>query len=191
MKRQIRVRLRAFCILILATALQCFAQEPSWQRLINSDKEPQNWLSYGGNYSAHRYSSLNQINAANVKNLAPVWMFPTGEVRGGLNATPIVMDGVMCLMGADESRLCHQRRDRVESAVLGLRQSVGAGLSGSPISYSVNGRQYVAIPTGMGSLLSGVNAILWPEKAGKLPEGASTLVVFALPESKGGAVNGK
>lgn len=101
MKRQIRVRLRAFCtlILILATALPGFAQEPTWQRLINSDKEAQNWLSYGGNYSAHRYSSLNQINAANVKNLAPVWMFPTGEVRGGLNATPIVMDGVMYLMG--------------------------------------------------------------------------------------------
>ncbi|MDQ3014153.1 MAG: PQQ-binding-like beta-propeller repeat protein, partial [Acidobacteriota bacterium] len=67
----------------------------------------------------------------------------------------------------------------------------GAGMSGSPISYSVNGRQYVAIPTGMGSCCGGMNTILWPEMAGKLPEGASTLVVFALPETKGGAGNGK
>jgi glucose dehydrogenase len=101
MNRLIQVRLRPICILILALAIALpgFAQEPSWQRLINSDKEPQNWLSYGGNYAAHRYSSLNQITPANVKNLAPAWMFPTGEVRGGLNATPIVMDGVMYLMG--------------------------------------------------------------------------------------------
>ncbi|MDQ3012789.1 MAG: PQQ-binding-like beta-propeller repeat protein, partial [Acidobacteriota bacterium] len=75
------------------------AQEPSWQRLINSDKEPQNWLSYGGNYAAHRFSALDQVTRENVKTLAPVWMFQTGEVRGGLNATPIVMDGVMYLMG--------------------------------------------------------------------------------------------
>ncbi|HQR36456.1 MAG TPA: hypothetical protein PLK30_27270, partial [Blastocatellia bacterium] len=101
MNRQLPVRLRSLfiSILILATALPSLGQEPTWQRLINSDKEPQNWLSYGGNYAAHRFSSLNQITPVNVKNLAPVWMFPTGEVRGGLNATPIVMDGVMYLMG--------------------------------------------------------------------------------------------
>ena len=86
-------------ILIAALALPAFAQEPSWQRLINSDKEPQNWMSYGGNYSAHRFSALNQINRENVKQLIPVWAFPTGELRGGLNATPIVVDGVMYLMG--------------------------------------------------------------------------------------------
>ena len=74
-------------------------QEVTWERLINSDREPQNWLSYGGNYSAHRYSSLDQINRANVAGLAPAWIFPTGELRGGLNATPLVADGVMYLMG--------------------------------------------------------------------------------------------
>jgi alcohol dehydrogenase (cytochrome c) len=74
-------------------------QEVTWERLINSDREPQNWLSYGGNYSAHRYSSLDQINRGNVAGLVPAWIFPTGELRGGLNATPLVADGVMYLMG--------------------------------------------------------------------------------------------
>jgi alcohol dehydrogenase (cytochrome c) len=87
------------CILIAALALPAFAQEPSWPRLINSDKEPQNWMSYGGNYAAHRFSALDQINRDNVKQLMPVWMFHTGELRGGLNSTPIVVDGVMYLMG--------------------------------------------------------------------------------------------
>ncbi len=84
-----------FVFLLLTTSV--FAQE--WERLINSDKEPQNWLSYGGNYGAHRYSALNQINRTNVKNLTPVWLFNTGELAGGLNATPIVADGVLYLMG--------------------------------------------------------------------------------------------
>jgi alcohol dehydrogenase (cytochrome c) len=84
-----------FAFLLFSTSV-C-AQE--WERLINSDKEPQNWLSYGGNYSAHRYSALNQINRTNVKNLTPVWLFNTGELAGGLNATPIVADGVLYLMG--------------------------------------------------------------------------------------------
>jgi alcohol dehydrogenase (cytochrome c) len=89
---------RLFLTLVLLP-LSTLGQEPSWERLINSDKEPQNWLSYGGNYAAHRYSSLDQITRANVGRLTPVWMFQTGELRGGLNATPIVVDGVMYLMG--------------------------------------------------------------------------------------------
>src|SRR5262245_42840138 len=83
-----------FCLALLATS----ATAQDWPRLINSDKEPQNWLSYGGNYSAHRYSALDQINRGNVKTLAPVWSFDTGD-PSGLNATPIVMDGVLYLMG--------------------------------------------------------------------------------------------
>src|SRR5262250_1655843 len=96
-----RLRLHSLLsvILIVAGAAPAFAQEPSWSRLINSDKEPQNWMSYGGNYAAHRFSALDQINRDNVKQLRPVWIFHTGELRGGLNSTPIVVDSVMYLMG--------------------------------------------------------------------------------------------
>ncbi len=93
-----RVRAIVFFFFLLAT-VSARGQEVSWERLINSDREPQNWLSYGGNYSAHRYSALDQINRENVGKLAPAWLFQTGELRGGLNATPIVADGVMYLMG--------------------------------------------------------------------------------------------
>ncbi|MFN0086842.1 MAG: pyrroloquinoline quinone-dependent dehydrogenase [Blastocatellia bacterium] len=92
-------RVARVIVLVLMGMIPVRAQEPTWDRLINSDREPQNWLSYGGNYSAHRHSALDQINRENVKQLAPVWMFQTGELRGGLNATPIVADGVMYLMG--------------------------------------------------------------------------------------------
>lgn len=58
------------------------------------------WLHYGGTQFSWRYSSLDQINAANVKSLTPVWIFQTGDYAENLQATPIVMDGVMYLITA-------------------------------------------------------------------------------------------
>jgi alcohol dehydrogenase (cytochrome c) len=55
----------------------------------------------------------------------------------------------------------------------------GAGNRGSPISYAVNGRQYIATPTGwQGSLIGSATAALFPEQQWRM---GSTLVVFALP----------
>ncbi|MFN3323354.1 MAG: pyrroloquinoline quinone-dependent dehydrogenase [Bryobacteraceae bacterium] len=54
-----------------------------------------NWPHYGGDYGAWRYSALDQINRSNVRNLTVKWVFQTGETDGGLQATPIVIDGVM------------------------------------------------------------------------------------------------
>ncbi|MGH9672506.1 MAG: pyrroloquinoline quinone-dependent dehydrogenase [Bryobacteraceae bacterium] len=56
----------------------------------------------------------------------------------------------------------------------------GSGNRGSPIAYSVRGKQYVATPSGWGSAVAGVMQMFWPDTA-KLT-GGSTLFVFALPE---------
>ncbi len=53
------------------------------------------WPHYGGTHRAWRYSALGEINASNVRRLAPVWVFQTGDPDGGLQSTPIVLDGVM------------------------------------------------------------------------------------------------
>jgi alcohol dehydrogenase (cytochrome c) len=57
----------------------------------------------------------------------------------------------------------------------------GAGHRGSSVTYSVNGRQYVATPTGWGSLVSNALTPVWPEA--ETFRSGSTLMVFALPES--------
>jgi glucose dehydrogenase len=75
-------------------------KEITGARLANAAREPQNWLNYFGTYDGQRYSSLNQINRSNVKQLAPVWAFQTGKIEGGLNATPLVADGVLYLVGS-------------------------------------------------------------------------------------------
>jgi len=58
----------------LATAFLFFtvpamAAEVSADRLINADREPQNWLMNHRTYDAQRFSPLDKINKANVKSL--------------------------------------------------------------------------------------------------------------------------
>ena len=58
------------------------------------------WPHYGGTQFSWRYSALDQINTSNVKKLLPAWIFQTGDYADNLQATPIVVDGVMYLITA-------------------------------------------------------------------------------------------
>ena len=54
----------------------------------------QDWPTYGGSPEGTHYSSLTQINRANVKQLKLSWTFDTDE-EGGLQSSPIIVDGVL------------------------------------------------------------------------------------------------
>lgn len=66
----------------------------TFERLREAHKEPQNWLSYWGDYEGSHFSQLKQINALNVKQLQVRWtqQMPAGPL---LEANPVVVDGVM------------------------------------------------------------------------------------------------
>ena len=64
------------------------------ERLLNADKEPQNWLMYSGNYFSQRYSKLDQINNDNAEALQMHWAFQLSALDRA-ETTPIVVDGVM------------------------------------------------------------------------------------------------
>ena len=89
--------------LLMATALTpARAADVSNERLLNPQREPQNWILHHGNYQGHRYSLLREINTDTVKNLKPVFTvalsgFQSGGryAFGNLEATPIVEDGIM------------------------------------------------------------------------------------------------
>lgn len=68
------------------------------QRLINAEAEPGNWLAHGRTYSEQRFSPLAQINKDTVGQLGLAWSWDTETTRG-LEATPIVVDGVMYSTG--------------------------------------------------------------------------------------------
>jgi len=70
------------------------------QRLLESGKEPQNWLTYSGDYAGRRFTTLDQIKTSNVGSLAPKWAYQTMS-SGRFETTPLVVDGVLYATGQD------------------------------------------------------------------------------------------
>ena len=68
------------------------------ERVAAADSEPGNWMAHGRTTDEQRFSPLDQINATNVSKLGVAWEYQTGTVRG-LEASPIVVDGVMFITG--------------------------------------------------------------------------------------------
>ena len=56
--------------------------------------KPSNWAAQAGDYSNHRYSTLNQINAGNVGQLQVAWTMSTGVLRGH-EGSPLVIGDTM------------------------------------------------------------------------------------------------
>lgn len=86
--------------LLLSTLLACnpapsLGQNVSYDRILHSQSEPQSWLTYGGSYSSQQFSSLKQINRTNISNLKVAWMYQPSKAVSNLEASPIVVDGVM------------------------------------------------------------------------------------------------
>jgi len=60
-----------------------------------------NWISYNGDYTGRRYSSLNEITKANVAQLRAAWVFHPGNSQR-LEVTPVVVRGIMYLTSAND-----------------------------------------------------------------------------------------
>lgn len=81
--------------LLLSFAHGAYAQV-TYQRLANAEREPGHWLTYSGNYAAHRFSPLTQITSANVHQLKVAWIYQRPQMTGsGFETSPVVVDGVM------------------------------------------------------------------------------------------------
>lgn len=62
--------------------------------VLKATGDAKNWAIQTGDYANTRYSTLDQINANNVKNLKVAWTFSTGVLRGHEGA-PLVVGDVM------------------------------------------------------------------------------------------------
>ncbi len=99
-----RIQWQLFPLLLVLIAC---TREPgiiNTKRLLNADAEPEQWMSLGRDFRESHFSPLNQINDENVSQLGLAWEFDArtlkGSVQRGLEATPIVVDGVLYTSGA-------------------------------------------------------------------------------------------
>jgi alcohol dehydrogenase (cytochrome c) len=78
-------------------ASPAFAADVTPDRLLNPDKEPQNWLMNHRTYDGQRFSPLARINRDNVKGLRLVYAVPLGGLGGNEwnEATPLVENGFL------------------------------------------------------------------------------------------------
>ena len=74
------------------------AADVDGKRIIAADQEPGNWMSHGRTYDEQRYSPLEQITQQNVDKLGLAWSYKL-DIDRGVEATPIVVDGVMYTTG--------------------------------------------------------------------------------------------
>jgi alcohol dehydrogenase (cytochrome c) len=65
-----------------------------FERILRSNQEPQNWLTYSGNLNSQRHSGLTQISPENAGNLVLKWVFQSRSLDKH-EVTPLVVDGVM------------------------------------------------------------------------------------------------
>ncbi len=79
---------------LLLSVAGVLSAQVTFDRLVNSAKEPQNWLTYSGNMMSQRYSPLDQITPQNVKNMELKWIFQARSLEK-FEATPLVVDGIM------------------------------------------------------------------------------------------------
>lgn len=94
---------------LLLIATPAFAQVP-YERIVNADKEPGNWLTYSRNYQGHRFSPLAEITTANVSTLKVKWAYQFSDGRS--EVSPIVVDGILYVTGPNTAAALDGRTGR-------------------------------------------------------------------------------
>ena len=70
------------------------AKKINTRAIVANAEHSKNWLSYGLDYAETRFSKLERIDVENVADLGLAWSYDLRS-RRGVEATPIVVDGVM------------------------------------------------------------------------------------------------
>jgi alcohol dehydrogenase (cytochrome c) len=94
-------KLLGICMLLLIFAVVETNAQVTFERLLNASKEPQNWLTYSGEYAGQRFSALDQVNTANAPSLTAKWVYQTAAT-GKFETTPLVVDGILYATGQDD-----------------------------------------------------------------------------------------
>jgi alcohol dehydrogenase (cytochrome c) len=120
------------------------------------------WTTYNGDIGGNRYTPLTQIDRTNVSRVAPRWMFTLPNVSG-LQATPIVVEGVMYVTATNECyaldagtghQIWHYQRPRNKGLTGGgaAGPNRGAGYSNGRIFLNTDNAHLIALNRADGSL---------------------------------------
>jgi alcohol dehydrogenase (cytochrome c) len=118
---------------------------------------------------------LGKLAAIDVKSMEQVWSV---DQRATYMTSVLTTDGGVVFVG-DSDRYFHAYDAKTGKQLWQTR--LGTTVQGFPVTFSVDGKQYVAVSTGIGGgSPRRVPALLAPEI--RFPNGGNALYVFALPD---------
>ena len=85
---------RLLMLLLVTTFMLSALAHAGGGKLTQLQEDDKQWVMPNKNYAATRYSSLNEINTENIKNLKVAWTFSTGVLRGH-EGGPLVVGSTM------------------------------------------------------------------------------------------------
>ena len=146
--RRTSIRASLLATSFTALAWPALAADVTPQRLVNADREPQNWLMNHRTYDGQRYSPLARISRDNVKGLKLAYAVPLGGGAGNEfnEATPLAEDGFLYITDSwgvlykidgtsgDAGRIVWRMDPKQEQQ----RQSRGAALWGNFVITAAN-----------------------------------------------------
>jgi alcohol dehydrogenase (cytochrome c) len=149
-------------IAIAGIAQRAPKSDVTFERLRKAQAEPQNWLTYWGDYSGKHYSSLKQIQTGNVAQLQERWKTQLPG-NGILQSTPIVVDGVLYVTGlgvvvAVDARTGkelwkYERAQKVVNPNEGNRRNRGVAVLGNRVFFGTLDAVLIALDAETGQQL--------------------------------------
>src|SRR5262249_23437677 len=142
------------------------------ERLLNTAKEPQNWLMVHRDYDNSRHSPLSGVDRANVKDLKLKFLFSIGgratggTLRGKEESTPLVEDGFMYVADTWTRVMKFDVRSgteaiplwRYDPKITQSRTNRGLAMLGNNIYVSTNDMRLIALNKDNGEVVWEVDA---------------------------------
>jgi len=153
------------------------------------------WPTYNGNPGGNRYTTLTQINKANVTRLAPKWVF-TIPGASHSQVTPVVVGGIMYVANVNECfaldagtgrRLWHYKRPRTAALINDANR--GVGVAGDRVFLETDDAHIIALSRFTGELLWDTALDNWRKNysATSAPLPAGDLIISGVTGGEHGA----
>lgn len=153
--------------------------EVTSDELLKADQLPGHWLTYSGGYRSWRYSSLDQVNTANVHRLRLDWAFQFKSLEK-VETTPLVVNDVMYVTQPPSDALAldvrtgrpyWEYRHKLPERVSVCCGQVNRGMA------ILNGRVYLGtLDAQLVALDAKTGAVVWTAKVAEYSEGYSITV---------------
>jgi alcohol dehydrogenase (cytochrome c) len=95
MTKSLEFKIKSLATSLMLVGAASASADVTWNKLLNAQNDPNNWLMYHQSFDGYHHSGLDQINTGNVKNLGVSWIHTPNATKRGIQSFPLAVDGVL------------------------------------------------------------------------------------------------